>query len=58
MQAKPQVAAFINFYLTYVNEEIVDVGYFPASTDALNAARKHGLDAMARTCAVAAPTAG
>jgi phosphate transport system substrate-binding protein len=28
---KPQVAAFINFYLTYVNEEVVDVGYFPAS---------------------------
>ena len=32
MQDKPQVADFINFYLTNVNEEIVDVGYFPAST--------------------------
>ena len=31
MQDKPQVAAYINFFLTYVNEEIVDVGYFPAS---------------------------
>ena len=39
MQAKPQVAAFINYYLTYVNDEIVDVGYFPASEAALNAAR-------------------
>jgi phosphate transport system substrate-binding protein len=36
---KPQVGAFINFYLTYVNEEIVDVGYFPASDEALDAAR-------------------
>ena len=27
------MAAFINFYLTNVNEEIVDVGYFPASAD-------------------------
>jgi phosphate transport system substrate-binding protein len=30
LQAKPQVAAFINYYLTHVNEEVVDVGYFPA----------------------------
>ncbi len=35
---KPQVADFLNFVLTYVNEEIVDVGYFPASeTDHQNA---------------------
>ncbi|MEO5886978.1 MAG: phosphate ABC transporter substrate-binding protein PstS family protein, partial [Anaerolineales bacterium] len=27
---KPQVAAFIYFYLNNVNNEIVDVGYFPA----------------------------
>ena len=33
MQEKPQVAAFINFYLTYVNEEILTVGYFPASAE-------------------------
>jgi phosphate transport system substrate-binding protein len=32
---KPQVADFINFFLTYVNEEIDTVGYFPASEDAL-----------------------
>ncbi|MFN2212243.1 MAG: phosphate ABC transporter substrate-binding protein PstS family protein [Anaerolineales bacterium] len=46
MQSKPQVAAWLNFVLTYVNEEIVDVGYFPASDDALNAARQAWLDAM------------
>jgi phosphate transport system substrate-binding protein len=48
MKEKPQVASFINFYLTNVNEEIVDVGYFPASTDALNAAKQAWLDAMAK----------
>ena len=47
MKEKPQVASFINFYLTSVNEEITDVGYFPASTDALNAAKQAWLDAMA-----------
>lgn len=31
MSEKPQVAAFIHFYLSFVNEEIIDVGYFPAS---------------------------
>ena len=36
---KPQVGAFINFYLTYVNEEVVPVGYFPASDEALNSAK-------------------
>ena len=46
LQAKPQVAAFINFFLTFVNEEIVDVGYFPASVDALDAARQALLDGM------------
>jgi len=38
MQEKPQVAAFILFYLTNVNNEIVDVGYFPASQAALDEA--------------------
>jgi phosphate transport system substrate-binding protein len=36
---KPEVAAFLNFMLTNVNDEIVDVGYFPASARALNLAR-------------------
>jgi phosphate binding protein len=46
MAEKPQVAAFINFYLTNVNEEIDAVGYFPASAAALNLARQNWLDAM------------
>jgi phosphate transport system substrate-binding protein len=46
MQEKPQVASFINFYLTYVNEEIGDVGYFPANPADLDAARQAWLDAM------------
>lgn len=46
MQEKPQVAAFINFYLTFVNEEVLDVGYFPASTVALDAARSKWLEAV------------
>lgn len=47
MAEKPQVAAFINFYLSNVNVEVSDVGYFPASRDALNAAKQAFLDAMA-----------
>jgi len=46
MLDKPQVAEFINFYLTNVNDEIIDVGYFPASTEALNRARQNWLDAL------------
>jgi phosphate transport system substrate-binding protein len=46
MTEKPQVAGFINFYLTYVNEEITDVGYFPASDADLDGARQAWLDAM------------
>jgi phosphate transport system substrate-binding protein len=46
MQQKPQVAAFINFFLTYVNEEILDVGYFPASQDALLQSMQNWLNAM------------
>ncbi len=46
MQSKPQVAAFINFFLTFVNEEIETVGYFPASAEALEAAQQAWLGAM------------
>ena len=46
MADKPQVAAFINFFLTYVNEEIDTVGYFPASAQALDAARVAFLKAI------------
>ena len=37
MQEKPQVAAFIYFYLSNVNDNISDVGYFPAPAEALDA---------------------
>ncbi|HSJ54242.1 MAG TPA: PstS family phosphate ABC transporter substrate-binding protein [Anaerolineae bacterium] len=46
MQAKPQVASFINFYLAYVNNEIVRVGYFPASVQGTDAAKQAWLDAV------------
>ncbi len=46
MNEKPQVADYINFFLTYVNEEVIDVGYFPASDKALNSARCDWTDAM------------
>ncbi len=46
MKSKPQVAAFINYYLTNVDDVITGVGYFPASDEALNQARQAWLDAM------------
>jgi phosphate transport system substrate-binding protein len=46
MQEKPQVAAFLNFVLTFVNEEIVDVGYFPANEQVLDNARQLWLEAI------------
>jgi len=46
MQAKPQVAAFINFFLSFVDEEILAVGYFPASQEALDVSMQSWLDAM------------
>jgi len=45
---KPQVGAFINFYLTYVNEEVERIGYFPASEEMLDAAKEALMGAMAR----------
>jgi len=38
LQEKPQVAAFIYFYMSNVNNEIIDVGYFPAPAADLEAA--------------------
>lgn len=35
MQEKPQVAAFIAFYLNNLDDNIVDVGYFPAPANAI-----------------------
>jgi phosphate transport system substrate-binding protein len=46
MRDKPQVAAFLAFYLTYVNEEIRKVGYFPAEAAALKKSKQAWLDAM------------
>jgi len=43
---KPQVAAFINFYLTYVNEEVERIGFFPAEAPVLEAAKQSLLNAM------------
>jgi phosphate binding protein len=45
MEAKPQVASFINYYLTNVNDEILEVGYFPASDEALTEAKQNFLGA-------------
>ena len=44
MAEKPQVASFISYFLTNVNDEIVGVGYFPASVEALNTAKQALLD--------------
>lgn len=46
MNEKPQVAAFINFYLSYVNEEVIGVGYFPANEEAIQRGRTAWLEAM------------
>ncbi len=35
LQAKPQVAAFLHYYLANVNRLVGDIGYFPASDEAL-----------------------
>ncbi|MFP4346412.1 MAG: PstS family phosphate ABC transporter substrate-binding protein, partial [Anaerolineales bacterium] len=58
IQSKPQVAGYINFFLTYVNEEITDVGYFPASAEVLNDARQNWLDAMGQEIETSAEEAG
>lgn len=45
-QQKQQVSAFINFYLTYVNQEISKASYFPLSQQQLNDAKGNWLKAM------------
>lgn len=45
IQAKPQVSTFIGFYLENVSGMIGEVGYFPASEAALNAAKESWLTA-------------
>lgn len=46
MNDKPQVAAFIAYYLTYVGEALKDVGYFPAPAADLRKAKQNWLDAV------------
>ena len=46
MQDNPQVASFIDYYLSHVNEVIVEVGYFEASQASLEGARQNWLTAM------------
>ena len=46
LQEKPQVAAFVNYYLTNASEVVTEVGYFPVSTKALNEAKQTWLDAL------------
>ena len=46
MTDKPQVAAFIGFYLQHVDEEISDIGYFPAPLSALGNAVGNWLEAL------------
>jgi phosphate binding protein len=46
MAERPQVASFVSFYLSRVNEVIGEVGYFPASDEALNGAKQALMDAV------------
>lgn len=48
IREKPEVAAFIDYFLTNVNNVIGEVGYFPASEDALNAARQTLADILSQ----------
>ncbi len=45
MKTKPQVASFINYYLTNVDAVIKKVGYFPAPVETINKAKQALLDA-------------
>jgi phosphate binding protein len=54
LEEKPQVAAFINYYLTNTNDVVTDVGYFPISTEVLNVSKQTWLDAMGLEAAPAA----
>lgn len=47
LKSKPQVAAFINYYLTFVNQEVKKVGYFPVTEAELKASKKLWVDSLA-----------
>jgi phosphate transport system substrate-binding protein len=46
MKDKPQVAGFINYFLTNVDDVIGDVGYFPVSDETMAASVQAWLDAV------------
>ncbi|MCB0044257.1 MAG: PstS family phosphate ABC transporter substrate-binding protein [Caldilineaceae bacterium] len=46
MSEKPQVAAYVNYFLSNVNDVIEEVGYFPSSDEALNAAKDKWSEAV------------
>ena len=46
LQQKPQVSAFINFYLTNVDQEIEQAGYLPLGEPELNQSKANWLKAM------------
>ena len=46
LKSKPQVAAYVNYYLTNVDKVVRRVGYFPAPASALEKARKDFLAAV------------
>lgn len=46
MKAKPQVAGFINYFLTNVNSLIEDVGYFPASQEKMQSTYQNWISAV------------
>lgn len=45
MRSKPQVAGFLDYYLTFVDDVIDDVGYFQAEPEDLAAAKEKWLEA-------------
>ena len=47
-EQKPQVVAFVDFYLQHVNDVIEEVGYFPAPEESMAEARRSWLAATGR----------
>ena len=45
MQNSQAASVFVNYYLTHVNEEITDVGYFPASDERIMTAQQAWVEA-------------
>jgi len=49
MQEKPQVAVFINYFLTHANEDVEAAGYFPLNQQTLNNSKTEWLNAVGQT---------